>query len=63
MSWDTLGPVAVSNPALILMFTFTILAMFYALSIALDIYQLRRLEVYSPDGGGEKNGEEDNGSD
>ena len=63
MSWVTWGPVAVSNPVLILMFTFTVLAMFYALSIAMDLYQLRRSEIYSPDGGGEKTGEEDDGSD
>ena len=44
MSWDTLGPVAVSNPVLILLFAFTVLAMFYALSIALDLYTLRRIE-------------------
>ena len=44
MSWTTWGPIAASNPVLILMFAFTVLAMFYALSIALDLYQLRRLE-------------------
>ena len=62
MSWTTLGPIAASNPVLILLFSFTVLGMFYALSIALDLYQLRRFEVYSPDGGGEKDGEEDDGS-
>ena len=44
MSWATWGPIAASNPGLILMFAFTILGMFYALSIALDLYQLRRIE-------------------
>ena len=44
MSWTTWGPIAASNPVLILLFAFTILAMFYALSIALDLYTLRRIE-------------------
>ena len=49
MSWTTWGPMAASNPVLTLMFAFTILGMFYALSIALDLYTLRRIEETEED--------------